>query len=66
MGMLESGGEPDLAEKALGSEGVGELSAENLERDLSIVLEVSRQIDHSHATSPELALDRVAIAEGVG
>jgi hypothetical protein len=34
---------------------------EQFERDESVVLEVMRQIDSRHATTPELTLERIAV-----
>ena len=56
----------DLAQEALGAERGGELGAEHLEGDLAVVLEVVGQVDRGHAAAPELALEHVAVAEGVG
>jgi lia operon protein LiaG len=62
--MDEPGGDLDLAEEPVGGEGGGELGAEHLDRNLAVVLEVLRQVDRSHSTTAELALDRVAVGEG--
>jgi hypothetical protein len=64
--MLEAGGDLDLPHKALGAERMGQLLVQDLEGDWPIVPEIVRQVDRSHAALAELALDRVAIAEGVG
>ena len=36
---------------------------QHLDRDRTIVLQIAREIDRRHSTSPELALDRVAVGE---
>jgi hypothetical protein len=64
VGMLQVGGEPDLAEKALRAEPGGELRPEQLDRDGAVVLEVAREVDGSHAAAAELPLDAVAVGEG--
>ena len=64
--MLQLGCEADLTEEALGAEHRLQLRAKQLEGDESIVFEVVRQVDCGHTAAPELALDRVAIAEGCG
>ena len=43
----------------------GELRAEDLDGDGAIVLEVVREVDGGHAARAELALDAVAVGEGV-
>ena len=63
--MLEPGGEVDLALEALGAEGGGELGTENLEGDQAVVLEIPGEVDRGHATAAELALEQVAVTEGV-
>ncbi len=65
MRVLEPGGEPDLALKALGAEGSGELGMQQLEGDGAIVLEVLGQPDRGHASAPELAIERVPIPQPV-
>ena len=61
--MLEPGGEVDLAEKALGAHGGGELGVEHLDRDRPVVLEVAGEPDGGHAPAAELALERVAVPQ---
>jgi hypothetical protein len=65
VGMLQAGGEADLALKALGPEGGRELGEEDLEGDGAVVAEVLGQIHDGHAAAAELALERIAIGEGV-
>ena len=38
---------------------------QHLDRDGPVVLQVVREVDRGHAAPPELALDAVAIAQGV-
>jgi hypothetical protein len=65
VGMLEPGGELDLALEPLGAEGGGELGEEDLEGDRAVVAEILGQVDDGHATAAELALERVAVGEGI-
>jgi hypothetical protein len=64
VGVLEACGGGDLPQKALGPEHGGELRPEDLERDLSLVLQVLGQVDRGHAALTELMLDAVAALEG--
>jgi hypothetical protein len=63
--MLESGGEVDFAPKAIGAQDGGQLGAEDLQGNRAVVFEVLGEVDRGHPAAPELALDRVAIAEGI-
>ena len=63
--MLEPGGEPDLALEPIGPERGGELGEQDLEGDRAVVAEVLGQVDHGHAAAPELALEGVAVGEGI-
>ena len=63
VGMLEPGGEVDLAEEALGAQGGGELGVEHLDRDRPVVPEVAGEPDGGHAPAAELALERVAVPQ---
>ena len=66
VGMLEPGGDLDLAEEPLGAERGGELGPENLDGDFSAVPEVGGQVDHGHAALTQLALQRVAVGQRGG
>jgi hypothetical protein len=63
VGVLELGRDLDLAEKALSAERGGEVFAQDLNRDLAVVLQVMGQVDGGHATAAELTLDAVAIGQ---
>ncbi len=63
--MLEPGGEVDLTLEPLGAERGGKLWEENLEGDRTVVAKVLREVDDRHAAAPELALEGVAVGEGV-
>ena len=64
--MLQAGGDPDLAEKPLGTQGRREFGVENFEGDQPVVAEVPGTVDRGHATAPEFLLEYVAIAQGLG
>ena len=63
--MLEACRDLDLPRKALGAERMGQLLMQDLEGDWPIVPEIARQVDRSHAAPAELALEQVAVAEGI-
>ena len=62
--MVQIGGGRDLAQEALGPEGVDQLGAEHLHGYLALVLEVVREVHRSHPTCAELAVKAVAVSEG--
>jgi hypothetical protein len=64
--MLKSGGERDLALKPLGTGARAQLRPDDLERDGTIVLEVTGEVDRGHAAVSQLVLERVTVAEGGG
>jgi len=61
--MLEPGGKLDLPEKPLSAKRCGQFRVKNLEGHRSVVANVPRKIDRSHAPAAELPLDRVARLE---
>ena len=63
VGVLETGGEPDLPKKALGAEGGGQLGVQHLQGDGAVVPQVAREVHGGHAATAELALERVAVPE---
>jgi hypothetical protein len=63
--VLQAAGDADLAEKPIGPECVAELGPQHLQRDIPAVLEIPGQVDGGHAPAPELALEAVAINQGV-
>src|SRR5215207_4297075 len=64
--VLQAGGHADLALEALRSQSHRQFRMKQLERDRAIVAEISREVHRGHATTSELALDDVAIAECCG
>jgi hypothetical protein len=62
--MLETSGDLDLPEKAVGTEGGDELLAQELDGNQSAVLEVVGEVDGGHSTAAQLPLETVAVDEG--
>ena len=63
--MLESRGRPDLAEETIGAECGAEVGVEDLDGDVAVMPEVEREEDGGHAAGADLAIDAIAVAEGV-
>jgi hypothetical protein len=63
--VLQPGSEADLALESLGAEAGSELGEQDLEGDGAVVAEVPGQVDDGHAAAAELALERVAVGEGI-
>jgi hypothetical protein len=55
--MAQVGRDLDLAQEAVGAEGVGQLRMEELERDRPAAAEVAGQLDRGHAAPAQLALE---------
>ena len=66
MRMRERGGDVDLSHEAVGAEQGPKLFAQDLDRHLSVVLEVLGEVHGGHAASPELAIEPVAVGERSG
>lgn len=62
--MIEARRDLDLAEKAFGADGRGELGAQNLDRDLALVAYVLGEINGGHAAAADPLRDRILIGEG--
>jgi hypothetical protein len=58
------GGDLDLAQEALGSDGRGELRAEHLDGDRAVVFGIVAEVHRGHAAAAEFTLDRVMPGEG--
>src|SRR5207249_7985499 len=56
----------DLTQKPVRPESRCQLRAEHLERHLTVMLDVVREIDGRHAAAPQLSLDDIAAGEGGG
>jgi hypothetical protein len=65
VGMLEVRGDLDLAQEPLDPEHGPELGVEDLVGDLPIVPEVAGEVHRGHPTASDLAVDRIAVREGV-
>jgi hypothetical protein len=63
IGVVQLGCYPDLPEKPLPSQNLGQAEVEHLERNVPVVLEVACEIDHGHAAVADLALDGVTILQ---
>jgi hypothetical protein len=61
--VIESGGELDFSQETLGAERVSQLGVKDLERNVTFVPEVLRQVHRRHSATPKLALDAVPIRE---
>ena len=57
--MLEIGRDLDLGQEALGPDHRGQLRLQDLERDLSVVLDVVGEVDGSHPALADVTLDAV-------
>ena len=64
VGVIQPGGDLDLTQKPVGPEGRRQLGAEHLDRHLTVMLDVAREIDRRHAAPSQLALDGIAAGEG--
>jgi hypothetical protein len=56
----------DLAQETLGADHGGQFGAEDLDGDAAVVLQVVGEVDGGHAAGAELALEAVAVGQGVG
>jgi hypothetical protein len=62
-GMLQAGGDPDLAGEPLPPEHRTELRAQHLHGDLGVGLEVAGEVHRRHPPVAEFSQDRVALGE---
>ena len=62
--MLETGGDLNLPEKAVGTECGDELLAQELYGNQPVVLKVAGEVDGGHPTAAQLPLEAVAVDEG--
>ena len=61
--MLQAGFDADLAQEALGARAPRPARAEDLDRDVAVVLRVVGQVDAGHAAAADLSIERVAVRE---
>jgi len=66
VGVLQPGGDLDLAEEAVRTQRGGQLGAQDLERHFAAVLEILREIHRRHPALSQLALQAIAVGQGVG
>ena len=64
VGVLQPRRELDLTLKPLGTQAIGQLGAQHLERDRTVVAQVPGEVDRRHPAAAELALERVAAGQG--
>jgi len=64
--MAQSRGKLDLAEEAFAAQRFGDIGAEDLYRDLASVLAIVGEVDGGHTALAELAIEAVAVGEGIG
>jgi hypothetical protein len=64
--VLKLGYDLDFVEKALRPYCLGKLRVEYFDGDTTVMPGILCKVDRGHAPAPELALDRVAVAQGVG
>jgi len=64
MRVLQIGRRFDLVHEPIAAEDRCQLRAEDLDRDLPLVLEICGEVDGGHATGSQLALDGVAVCKG--
>ncbi len=60
VGVLQAGGDLDLAQKALGTEGRAQLGAQHFDGDPALEAQVVGEKDHGHPAAANLALHGVA------
>ena len=65
VGVLQPRRESDFSQEALGPERGSQLRSERLQGDEAIVLQVAGEIHGGHPAAAELALDGVAVGEGI-
>ena len=61
--MLQIGRELDLGQKPIHPDDGGELGAQHLERDITVVPDVAREVDRRHTAFADAAKDLVATVE---
>jgi hypothetical protein len=64
--VLQPGGDLDLAREALWPHRGGEFRAKDLDRDLTVMLEILREIHRGHPAGTEFAIDPIAVGQGGG
>ena len=64
VGVLELGGDPDLAQEPLGTDGGRQFRLEHLDRDAALVLYVPGKVDDCHPAMAQLALYVIVPGKG--
>ena len=63
--VVELRGDLDLAQESFGTHRGGELGPHDLDRYISRMLDVARQVNRGHAARTEFMLDHVTICQGI-
>jgi hypothetical protein len=63
IGVAQLSSDLDFAEKTFRAEVGRQVAAEHLECDLAMMAQIPGKIDRGHATTAELALERVALGQ---
>lgn len=66
MRVLKLGGEPDLGQEPIPAQRSGQLGTEDLECDLTVVLEIVGEIHVRHPALAQFAVEAVAVLERGG
>ena len=61
--MVEPGGDPHFAEKAIGADDGAQVGTKHFDGDLAVVLQIAREVDGGHAARADLALDGIPVRE---
>src|SRR6266480_4400041 len=64
VGVVELGGDLDLAQKPLATQGRGDLLAEHLDGDRAVMPQVAAEQYHGHAPAAELPPEGVTVRQG--
>jgi hypothetical protein len=66
VGVLQPRRELDLTQEPLGPQRVGQVGVKNFECDRPVMTEIAGEVNRGHAPTAELALDQIAVTEGIG
>src|SRR4051794_22970605 len=61
--VLQIGGQLDLGQESLGTDHGGKLRTKHLERNLSVVPEVGRQVDGRHTAGADFSVQTIAFSQ---
>jgi hypothetical protein len=63
VGVLQLGGQLDLALEPLAADGGGQVGIEDLDGNLAVVPDVTGEVDRGHPPLPKLSLEEVAVSQ---